>query len=126
MNKLIKSEKLISALTTALKFIAAAAVVVSTFYAGFIAVREIMFNKWARESIQETRYISDSLLKIQILQRLDIVTGAVDTIKEDIKIVKGMTSITSKAIDRHLKNENKWEERFDYQQDQIDVLKKKE
>lgn len=60
---------------------------------------------------------SDSLFKVEV-------KAALNSIPDDVRELKGLTKATVRAVDTHLKNEKKWEERFQFQQQQIEELKK--
>jgi hypothetical protein len=124
IGKLITGEKALSAVTTLVKLLAAVAVAVPLYLGSIKTMKRVMFNKWAKENREETRFVSDSLWRIQLMRRLDVIDSNQMNQSEDLKVIRYTQNATVKAIDRHLSNEKKFQEQLQFQNDQIEALKK--
>jgi len=81
--------------------------------------KKIEISRWQKIDQIVEKDSTDRLFNIVILDSLK-------SFSVTLNRTRRMTAITGNALEKHLQNEKKWQERLDFQQAQIEELKKNE
>ena len=120
---------LISKIVTYWKLISGVIGIVS-----FLIVAKGKYDSWVIAKAEEKRIEVERWQKIDQIVEKDstdrlfniVILDSLKSFSVTLNRTRRMTTITGSALEKHLQNEKKWQERLDFQQAQIEELKKNE
>ena len=92
------------------------------------------YDSWVIAKAEEKRIEVERWQKIDQIVEKDstdrlfniVILDSLKSFSVTLNRTRRMTAITGNALEKHLQNEKKWQERLDFQQAQIEELKKNE